>query len=105
MEMNGTLADAQDYTIDRGGELFLWAGGRSVNEDVAHFRFGNLSIRSRGKVYLISLPGNERITLNTTSLIINGGGLLDASDVHILSVNTTIDVEGSFNSHYYSYFY
>lgn len=97
MEINGTLAEAHDYTIDRDGELYLWAGGRSVNEEIAHFRFINISIRSRGKVMTIGLPGNERVTLNTTTLVINGGGLLDSNDVRVLSVNTTIDVSGLFN--------
>lgn len=94
MEINGTLADAHDYTIDRDGKLYLWSGGRSVNEKISHFRFYNMSIRSRGLVKTIGLPGKQRITLNMTSFIVNGGGLLDSNDVRVISVNTTIDMAG-----------
>lgn len=100
MEMNGTLADAGEYTIDRNGELYLWAGGRSINEDISHFRFINVSIRSRGKLMLIDLPGLQRITLNMTRLVINAGGLLDANDVRIVTVNATIDMAGGFQRQY-----
>lgn len=96
MEVNGTLSHADDYTIDRNGKLYLWSGGKSVHEETGHFRFINISIRSRGELISTGLPpGNlSRVTINVTRLVVNGGGMLTANDLRIKAVNVTVDVAG-----------
>jgi hypothetical protein len=96
MEINGTLSHADDYTIDRNGELYLWSGGKSVNEDTGHFRFINISIRSRGKLVSTGFPSSNlpRVTMKLTRLVVNGGGTLSANDLKIETLNITIDVAG-----------
>lgn len=96
MEINGTLSHADDYTIDRNGELYLWSKGNSINEKIGSFRFINISIRSRGKLLTTRLPGSvQRVTVNVTRLIINGGGLVTCNDLRIVAGNATVDVAGT----------
>lgn len=95
MEVNGTLADSDDYTIDRNGKLFLWSGGRSLAEQPGHFRFINISIRSLGKLESTTLPGHDRVTLHVTRFVVNAGGLASVNDFRLVAVNATIDVAGT----------
>ena len=101
MEINGTLADSEDYTIDRDGALFLWSGGRSLGESPGHFRFINMSIRSLGKLEATTLPAHGRLTVNLTKFVVNAGGLASVNDFHLVAVNATIDVAGMIHIHCY----
>ena len=94
MEVNGSLADSHDYVIDRHGQLFLWSGGNSIGEQLGHFRFINISVRSRGLLYTTTLPRQSRVTVNLTRLTVNAGGRISGNDLSIISVNTTVDVAG-----------
>jgi len=99
MEINGTLSHADDYTIDRNGELYLWSKGNSVNKQTGTFRFINITIRSRGKLETIGLPGNlHTVTIDVDKLIINGGGTLLCNDLKISASEITVDVAGLYHA-------
>ena len=94
MEINGTLADSDDYTIDRDGKLFLWSGGQSLGEKQGHFRFINMSIKSLGLLHTTKIQGHGPVSLRTTRFVVNAGGLASVDDIFLYSVNATIDVAG-----------
>ena len=94
MEVNGSLADSHDYVIDRDGQLYLWSGGNSIGEELGHFRFINISVRSRGLLYTTTLQKQGRVTLNVTRMVVNAGGRVSGNDLKIIAVNSTIDVAG-----------
>ena len=94
MEINGTLADSDDYTIDRDGKLFLWSGGQSLGEKKGHFRFINMSIKSLGLLHTTKIQGHGPVSLHTTRFVVNAGGLASVDDFFLYSVNATIDVAG-----------
>ena len=96
MEVNGTLADSDDYTIDRNGKLYLWSGGNSLGENLGHFRFVNLSIKSRGLLHTTKLPDHGPVSLHMIRFVVNAGGLASVDDFYLESVNATIDVAGTF---------
>lgn len=96
MEINGTLADSDDYTIDRDGKLFLWSGGNSLGEGLGHFRFINMSIKSLGLLHTTKLPGHGPVSLHMTRFVVNAGGLASVDDFFLDSENATIDVAGKF---------
>ena len=95
MEVNGTLSDAHDYVVDRSGELYLWSAAHSKGHSEGVFLFGNISVRSRGRLYLTSMPQRDRIVLNTTRFVVNAGGGVYTNNLHVLAVNATIDVAGN----------
>ena len=96
MEVNGTLADSNDYTIDRNGKLYLWSGGNSLGESIGHFRFVNLSVKSKGLLHTTKLPNHGPVSLHMTRFVINAGGLASVDDFYLESVNATIDVAGTY---------
>lgn len=95
MEVNGTLSEAHDYVIDRSGELYLWSAAHSKDEKAGVFVFGNISVRSRGRLYLSSQPQGDQIILNTTRFVVNAGGVVKANNLLVSAVNATVDVGGN----------
>lgn len=95
MEVNGTLSEAGDYVIDRNGELYLWSAAHSKDEREGVFEFGNISVRSRGQLYLTSEPPDSQIVLNATRFVVNAGGVVKANNLLVSAVNATVDVGGN----------
>ena len=94
MEINGTLADTQDFVIDSEGELYLWSYGMSRDEPEGTFRCTNMTVRSDGKLEMLTVTNGNELTLKLTSMTVNAGGYVRTNQMHLISENVTVDVAG-----------
>ena len=94
MHVNGSLSDSEEYVIDRDGELYLWSGGNSEGEQEGTFVFVNVSVRARGRLHAITLPGHGKMYVKCTRIMINAGGKIISNEFHLSAVNITIDAAG-----------
>ncbi len=98
MEINGTLADALDFVVDSGGELYLWSYGMSRDEQEGTFDCVNMTVRSDGKLEMLTVDDGNEMTLKLTTMIVNAGGYVRTNQLHLVAENMTIDVAGEFNT-------
>lgn len=94
MEVNGTISDSEEYTIDRKGSLSVWSTGRTRNYPQGFYHFVNLTVRSQGLLYTTRVNSGERMIVNASSIIINAGGVISGNGLKIESTNVTVDMAG-----------
>ncbi|XP_070535283.1 uncharacterized protein [Ptychodera flava] len=95
MEVNGTLADIEDFTVESGGLLYFWSYGSTRNQIDGVYQFVNMTIRADGKFELLTVADYNRMVLNLTSLMeVKAGGYVRTNDMLVIAENITIDVAG-----------
>ncbi|XP_070535280.1 uncharacterized protein [Ptychodera flava] len=95
MEVNGTLSDIEDFTVESGGLLYFWSYGSTRNKIDGVYQFVNMTIRADGKFELLTVADYNRMVLNLTSLMeVKAGGYVRTNDMLVIAENVTIDVAG-----------
>ena len=94
MEVNGTISDSVEYTIDQKGSLSVWSTGHTANYPKGFFHFHNLTVRSQGLLYATATNGNTEVTINATRTVVNAGGVISGNRLKIESTNLTVDMAG-----------
>ncbi len=94
MEFNGTLAGVDDFTIDSGGALSMWSYGNSLDQPHRRYECVNVTVRSDGKLEMLTVKGEAELTLELKLFVVNAGGYVRANRLHLIAENLTIDVAG-----------
>ena len=97
MEVNGTISDSVEYTVDKKGSLSLWSTGRTRSYPQGVYNFVNLTVRSEGQIYATKLTGEPVVVMNATRIVVNAGGTISGNSLKIQSTNLTVDMAGVYD--------
>lgn len=95
MEVNGTISDSLEYTIDQKGSLSVWSTGHTANYPKGFYHFHNLTVRSQGLLYATATDRNTEVTVNATLTVVNAGGVISGNRLRVESTNLTVDMAGN----------
>ena len=91
-EINSTLSPVKDFTIENGGELYIWSYARTNGYPVGEIHCVNISVRAGGKFE--PLTAIEQIKLVATKVHVNGNGYFRTNSLYLQAVNVTVDLSG-----------
>ena len=94
MEINGTLADVGDFTIDSGGALSMWSYGNSLDQPSGRYKCVNVTVRSDGKFEMLTVKDEAEFTLDLKLFVVNAGGYVRTNRLHLIAEDLTVDVAG-----------
>ena len=97
MEVNGTISDSLEYTIDKRGSLSVWSTGHTLNYPKGFYHFYNLTVRSEGLLYATATDLASLVTVNATRIVVNAGGKISGNRLKTESTNLTVDMAGKLN--------
>ncbi|XP_038052472.1 uncharacterized protein LOC119725183 [Patiria miniata] len=98
MEINGTLADVGDFTVDSGGMLHMWSYGNSRDQPPGRYECVNMTVRSDGKLEMLTVQDESEFTFELKRFVVNAGGYVRTNQLHVIAEDLTIDVAGDFHA-------
>ena len=97
-EINATVSPVKDFTIENGGELYIWSYARTAGQPEGEIHCVNISVRAGGKFE--PLTAVEQIKLVATKVHVNGNGYFRTNSLYLQAVNVTVDLSGRIIYHF-----
>lgn len=99
IHLDGVLSYVKNITLHHDGLLSLNENSRTGNEHAENdFKFDFIAVQHKGLLRMLSNPAtNPGMNLTIKLLHVEGGGLVEGSDLRVLAENVSINSDGLFS--------
>ena len=92
MELNGTFTELGELTVENGGKLYIWSLANTKGKPVGEIHCINITVKAGGKFE--PLTAVDQMKLVATRVEVKGYGYMRTNNLHLKTVNLTIDQSG-----------